>query len=384
MKPQYQRSQNMAKRSWIRRTLIILVFLIFGVAATLFGCNRIVPVFFRPMETREAAGLAAEDTEIEVFSSSLEIPWEIVFLPDGRVLVTERPGRLNVIGCGGGVYEIEDVVHRGEGGLLGMAIHPDFEQNNWLYLYFTTQDETGTINRVQRYVLDKQGLSEMTIIIDGIPGANIHNGGRMSFGPDGLLYITTGDAGLPELAQDQDSLAGKILRLTDEGEVPQDNPFDSPVYTYGHRNPQGIAWDEQDRLWSTEHGATARDELNLIEAGNNYGWPVIEGMQEEENMETPMAYSGTDYTWAPSGAEFFDGSIFFAGLRGSSIYQAVIPEDLADDIVVKSHFKDDFGRMRTVKAGPDGMFYVLTSNRDGRGTPIQEDDRILRFDPGIF
>ena len=356
--------------------LILAIILVAGYSAR----DRIFPLFFSPQEpVGVEEGLSLEDIEEpEIVADNLEIPWEIVFLPDGEILVTERPGRVLLIGEDREGYVIDEVDHIGEGGLLGMEKHPDFEENGYLYIYMTTDDD----NRVDRHLFEDGEFTRDETIIDNIPVARFHNGGRIKFGPDGYLYITTGDAQETDLSQDRDSLAGKILRITDEGEIPEGNPFNTEIYSYGHRNPQGITWDKEDRLWSTEHGPTARDELNLIEPGKNYGWPEITGDEEAEGMESPILQSGQDYTWAPTGAIFWDGSIFFTGLRGSAIYEARINAGEVDDFLI--HFKEDFGRMRTVSEGPDGMFYVLTNNTDGRGTPREGDDKIIKIDPQIF
>ena len=309
---------------------------------------------------------------------------EVEFLPNGGMLVTQRTGQLLYVFDGEieQEYEVDGVNHVGEGGLLGMALHPEYEDNNFLYLYMTVEGETGIENRIVRYTFDREELNEQDVILDEIPGGRTHNGGRIAFGPDGYLYITTGDAGIVDLSQNLDSLAGKILRITDDGEIPEDNPFESEIYSYGHRNPQGLTWDDEGNLWSTEHGPTARDELNLIQAGNNYGWPEIRGDEEMESMETPVLHSGNDYTWAPSGMIFFEGRIFFGGLRGQSIYEAKI-ENL-EVVDFKINFEQEFGRLRNVNLGPDGMMYVLTNNTDGRGNPDDTDDKIIRINPAIF
>jgi len=230
---------------------------------------------------------------------------------------------------------------------------------------------------VVRFRLDATTLTERTVILEGIPGASIHDGGRLKFGPDDMLYITTGDAAIADLAQDKDSLAGKILRLRDDGSIPSDNPFsNSPVFSYGHRNPQGIAWDERGRLWEVEHGQSATDELNLIEPGVNYGWPVIRGNAATPDMKTPVLHSGTN-TWAPSGLAFVNGSLYFAGLRGQGLFQAT-PD--RTNVRLTEHLSN-FGRLREVVLGPDGLLYVFTNNRDGRGSSSADDDRLLRVDP---
>lgn len=349
-------------------------------------------------ETEETEEMEAEDAEEvekkvtalpdgpdrEVVMEDLTIPWELVFLPEGGMLITERVGRLTYVSENGSrqAFSIEDVEHSGEGGLLGLALHPSFEENRFLYLYFTAQRNSGLENRVVRYQFAGGELEEDAVVMDGIPGARIHNGGRIAFGPDGFLYIAAGDAAVPALSQDLDSLAGKILRIRDDGTIPADNPFGTPVYSYGHRNPQGLAWDSRGNLWATEHGQRALDELNQIMPGRNYGWPVIEGSETAPGMETPAAHSGHDETWAPSGAAYYDGSIFFAGLRGAALYEAVLSAADVDD--VKRHLQGEFGRLRTVVTGPDGYLYLLTNNRDGRGSPRPGDDKIIRINPRLF
>lgn len=314
---------------------------------------------------------------------NLEIPWSLAFLPDGSIIFTERPGRIRLIHAEEGLLPeplltIDEVAHRGEGGLLGITLHPDFARNQFLYVYYTYQDGGNLANRVVRFRKQDKALLDEKIIIEGIPGGGIHNGGRIKFGPDGFLYITTGDAGTSALAQDRNSLAGKILRLKDDGTIPEDNPFpSSPVYSFGHRNPQGLAWDGEGRLWATEHGSSATDELNLIEPGKNYGWPIIRGDEKAADMQSPIIHSGGE-TWAPSGLAFLNGSLFFAGLRGQSLYEAVIEDHT---VTLHRHLNKNFGRLRDVVAGPDGLLYLLTSNRDGRGVPTADDDQIIRIDP---
>lgn len=322
----------------------------------------------------------APQEEYEVIAEGLKIPWEIVFLPDGDILVTERAGTLWRIGKDKKVYAVEGVKHIGEGGLLGMALHPRFTQNSWIYLYLTTVDGGSLKNRVERYRMGGDRLTDRVVIVDEIPGATYHDGGRIVFGPDGYLYITTGDAGQSSLAQNTSSLAGKILRVKDSGEIPSDNPFDNAIWSYGHRNPQGLAWDDEERLWATEHGRSGIlsgfDELNLIERGKNYGWPVIQGDERKDGMETPVFHSGSDYTWAPAGAEFVSGSIFFGGLKGEALYEVKADRSNPE---LKVHFPGQFGRLRAVKLGPDGRIYVTTSNTDGRGEPRPGDDKIIRL-----
>lgn len=345
-----------------------------------------------PLPERTEQGLIMQDLQgddFTVLASDLSIPWEIAFLPGGDLLVTERPGTLLRIGKDGSKHEIsvDGVKHVGEGGLLGLALHPSFEKNGWVYLYSTVETPKGFRNRVERYTLTGDVLSEKTTILMGIPGAQYHDGGELAFGPDGMLYVTTGDASQSALAQDRDSLAGKILRLKDDGTIPSDNPFGTAIWSYGHRNPQGLVWDGRGRLWATEHGRSGAlsglDELNLIEKGANYGWPTIQGDATEEGMKTPAANSGEWDTWAPAGAAFLDGSVFFGGLRGEALYQAYV-ESPDGKVTVKTNFEKEFGRIRAVRLGPDRMLYVTTSNTDGRGLVRDGDDKLIRINTRLF
>lgn len=319
---------------------------------------------------------------VEIVARNLNIPWEIAFLPGGDLLVTERPGKLLRIGTNSSVIaEIEGVKHIGEGGLLGLEIHPDFSKNNFIYLYSTTQDTSGISNRVERYKLIGNVLSERKVILEGIRGSANHDGGRMAFGPDGYLYITTGDAEKPNLAQDKNSLNGKILRIKDDGSIPSDNPFGNAVYSLGHRNPQGLAWDKNGTLWETEHGPsgtqTGYDEINIIVKGVNYGWPEVKGDQTKENFTSPILHSGPNDTWAPSGMTYREGNLFFSGLRGEALYEAKISKGNRLELITR--FKREYGRIRAVVLGPDNSIYISTSNRDGRGRIKEGDDKIIKI-----
>lgn len=301
------------------------------------------------------------------------------------MLVTERAGSVRYIDEKGKlspdpVAILSSVKEEGEGGLMGIALHPMFSLNNYVYLYYTySTSGNNTLNRVVRMTFKDKKLSDEKIIIDAIPGALFHNGGRIKFGPDKDLYVATGDAQEPSLAQDTNSLAGKILRSTDDGKPALGNPFNNLVYSYGHRNVQGLAWDSNGQLWATEHGRSGiqsgLDEVNKVEPGKNYGWPVIQGDEKRDGMETAVLNSGAT-TWAPAGAVFMGDSLFFAGLRGKTLYEATIR---GQDIQLKEYFSDEFGRLRDVVIGPDGMLYITTSNLDGRGSPTEQDDRVIRI-----
>jgi len=249
-----------------------------------------------------------------------------------------------------------------------------------VYLYYT-YNSTGnnTINRVVRMTYHDKKLIDEKVIVDKIPGAGNHNGGRIKFGLDKLLYIGTGDAQDPSQAQDKNTLGGKILRVTDEGKAAPDNPFHNLVYSYGHRNVQGLAWNKDGYLWATEHGRSGiqsgLDELNLILSGANYGWPILQGDQQGEGIDAARKNSGST-TWAPAGAAFVGNSLFFGGLRGQTLYEAVIKNNQVTTL--KEHFNAQYGRIREVILGPDGMLYITTSNKDGRGIPQNEDDKIIR------
>ncbi len=336
---------------------------------------------------------------LEVLVSNLEVPWAMAFAPDGRVFITERPGRVRIVRNGQLQREPWinlEVAAVGEGGLLGLALDPAFAENHYVYAAYTYRSAGGELrNRLVRLREDAatgKGVMDK-VLLENIAADSIHDGGRVEFGPDGKLYWTVGDAGNPQLAQDVSSPNGKILRMNPDGSIPVDNPFPgSPVYSYGHRNPQGLAWQPgSDHLYSTEHGpsggtyGTGQDEINYIEPGKNYGWPVIHGDQTHEGMVAPIIQSGESETWAPSGATFvnsgtWDGSLLFAGLRGEALYRLVL--DKVDPRKVLSfdrYFVGQYGRLRDVVQGPDGALYILTSNRDGRGNPRDGDDRILRL-----
>ncbi len=325
-----------------------------------------------------------KDTQaINIIASGLEVPWALAFLPfdsaqggpNASILVTERAGRVRLIKNN----KLEEkpiatisVKQTGESGLHGIAVDPKYPQKPFVYLYYTySADGNNSFNKVSRFEFSDQTLKDEQVLVDNIPGAIFHDGGRIKFGPDGYLYITTGDAQNPSLSQDKGSLAGKILRFKD----PSADSGQVEIYSYGHRNPQGITWDGQGKLWETEHGQSATDELNLIEQGKNYGWPIIRGNEAKEDMISPVLQSG-DNTWAPAGMAYYNGSLYFGALRGQALFQASV-----DGRQLKEHFKGQFGRIRDVVLGPDNMLYITTSNRDGRGNPLPEDDKIIRINP---
>jgi glucose/arabinose dehydrogenase len=308
-------------------------------------------------------------------ATNLDVPWGIAFLPDGSALIAERnSGAVKQLSAGtvNQVGAVDGVAARGEGGLLGLAT-----AGQTVFAYITT----GGDNRVVRMRLDGGALTGQSPILTGIPAGSVHDGGRIAFGPDGKLYVTTGESGNPPLAQDRSSLGGKILRINPDGSVPRDNPDPaSPVWSFGHRNIQGLAWDSAGRLWATEYGANQVDELNLIQPGGNYGWPMAEGRADTEGLIDPSIQWGTGEA-SQSGLAYFGGSLWVACLRGQRLYQIPVGADgsLGGSVPL---FIGQYGRLRTVVAAPDGTLWFTTSNRDGRGSARGgDDDRILQFRP---
>ncbi len=343
---------------------------------------------------------AYADLKVEVWVNGLEVPWSLLFLDDKRALVSERPGRIRLIREGKLLdtpYAVLDVEAIGEGGLMGLAKHPRFPHEPHLYAMYTYREGERIGNRVVRLRDEgERGVVE-GVIVDGIPGARFHNGGRIAFGPDGMLYITTGEIFQGELAQDLTSLGGKILRVTPEGDIPSDNPFPgSPIYSLGHRNPQGLAWHPQTKeLFASEHGPSGEgfrrghDEINRIVKGGNYGWPRIVGRGNSSTYIDPVVL--WTETTPPAGMTFvrsplfpnWENDLLVATLRSQALvrirlrktpqgYQVVEIEEL---------LKNRFGRLRDIVEGPDGALYLLTSNRDGRGRPLPGDDTIYRLLP---
>ena len=315
---------------------------------------------------------------IGTVARNLEVPWGIAFLPDGTALVTERDsGRVFQVGGGKvtGVGRIEQAEPEGEAGLLGVAVSPSYAEDKRVFFYATTESD----NRVFRTTFDNGQLGTLRPILTGIPKAGNHDGGRMIFGPDGMLYVSTGEAGQPDLAQDRSSLGGKILRITPDGDPAPGNPDQSsPVWTWGHRNVQGLAFDGDGNLWASEFGQNTFDELNLIEKGRNYGWPMVEGMGDEAGLQNPQVTWSTDES-SPSGLAFVGGRLWLGALRGERLWRVNVDGKKASG--EKGFFVGKYGRVRTVVPAPDGNLWVTTSNRDGRGDPADEDDRILLVRP---
>lgn len=339
---------------------------------------------------------------VETVASGLEVPWALAWLPNGDILVTERPGRVRIVEKGKlrekPVFTVPDVEPSGESGLMDISLHPNFAKNNFIYLAYSYNTD-GKKVKVVRYVYKNGEFTDPKTIIENIPGAPNHAGMRARFGPDGKLYITAGDSTDWDLAQDLSSLAGKVLRLNDDGSIPKDNPFvgrkdaRAEIWTYGNRNPQGIAFQPATGLvFETEHGPSSfegkgsgGDEVNILEAGKNYGWPVIHHTEKRDGMESPLLeYSPA---CAPASAMFYTGSVFkpfvgnffFGCLRGQRIIRVRL--DGRKVVGQEDLVSGAYGRIRDVAQGPDGFIYFTTSNQDGRGRPAADDDRILRIVP---
>ncbi|KKB38476.1 PQQ-dependent sugar dehydrogenase [Bacillus thermotolerans] len=312
----------------------------------------------------------------EVIATQMQIPWNITKASD-RFIISQRGGSIVLIGPDDTKEETrlhlkQEIAHEGEGGLLGFVLDPDFSKNRLAYVYHTYNEESRIQNRIIQVRYEGDGWHEIKELLSGIPGGSIHNGGRLAIGPDNKLYATAGDAGEARTAQEPEVLSGKILRMNLDGSIPEDNPFSqSYVYTLGHRNPQGMAWDERGRMYAAEHGQRAHDEINLIEPGRNYGWPIIEGDEQQEGMEIPLFHSGEE-TWAPSGMDYQDGKLFVAALRGEKLLVFDL-EHQTEEV-----FYSGAGRLRDVYID-DNSLYVITNNTDGRGNPSEEDDRLIRL-----
>ncbi|GAB2465246.1 PQQ-dependent sugar dehydrogenase [Conyzicola lurida] len=389
-----------AGRNSTRHTTAARLSAILGVTALLAGCatqpaGEPAPVptgTGTPTATAEPLALPSGDPV--VIATGLTSPWSIARLASGSTLVSERDtalvkeitadGSVRVVG------EVAGVVPGGEGGLLGLAVlgaesagdgtSPSTRSGAglWLYAYFTGADD----NRIVRMPLGGEpgayAIGAAEPILTGITKAGNHNGGRIAFGPDGMLYATTGDASVRDAAQDPDSLNGKVLRMTPAGAAPDDNPFTGTlVYSLGHRNPQGIAWDDSGQLWAAEFGQDTWDELNAIEAEANYGWPVVEGVASDPAFTNPVAQWGTDDA-SPSGLAFTRGAFYLAALKGQRLWSVTT----ADGVATQPWFEGVYGRIRDVTPGPDGTLWMLTSNTDGRGSVQEGDDKLIEVPLG--
>ncbi|MCJ1749879.1 PQQ-dependent sugar dehydrogenase [Mammaliicoccus sciuri] len=315
-----------------------------------------------------------ETKGIETVAQGLDTPWSIARSNDVFYL-SERPGKIIKIDGNKKTEQQVDlekeVSTAAEAGLLGFVLAPDFKDSQEAYAYYTYEDN-GQFNRIVKLKLENDTWKEEEVLIDKIPSGQYHHGGRLKIGPDDKLYATTGDASDEQNAQDKDTLGGKILRINLDGSKPKDNPMsNSYVYSYGHRNPQGLVWTPDGQMYASEHGNQANDEINEIKKGHNYGWPVIEGNEENNNMETPIFTSGSDDTWAPSGIAFKDGIIYSAALRGEGIMRFDVEKDEMKKVATK------YGRIRDVYIVNNDLYFV-SNNTDGRGNPSKNDDKMYK------
>ena len=315
-----------------------------------------------------------ETKGIETVAQGLDIPWSIA-RSDDVFYLSERPGKIiKIDGNKKNEQQVDldkEVSTAAEAGLLGFVLAPDFKDSKEAYAYYTYEDNN-QFNRIVKLKLENDTWKEDEVLIDKIPSGQYHHGGRLKIGPDDKLYATTGDASDEQNAQDKDTLGGKILRINLDGSKPKDNPMsNSYVYSYGHRNPQGIVWTPDGQMYASEHGNQANDEINEIKKGHNYGWPVIEGNEENNNMETPIFTSGSDDTWAPSGIAFKDGIIYSAALRGEGIMKFDVEKDEMKKVATK------YGRIRDVYIVNNDLYFV-SNNTDGRGNPSKNDDKMYK------
>jgi quinoprotein glucose dehydrogenase len=391
-----------------RRLLIALLF-VFAPAAASADDPAVGP---SPQGVSDVYVPSPKDWRPVPWVNGLEVPWSFVFLPDGRALIAERPGRIRLVRNGRLVEKpyaalastdvapgiagmLTKLFVGGEGGLMGLAIHPQFPNPPYVYAMHTYQGPGGIGNRVIRLVDEGTSARFDRVVVDGIPGGSLHDGGRIAFGPDGMLYVTTGDIFDSDHAQDLKSLGGKVLRVTPDGQVPADNPFPgSPIWSYGHRNPQGLAWHpETGDLFAAEHGPSsefglrAHDEVNVIRKGGNYGWPKAVGAPGVKGLVDPIV-AWKDIAVPPAGIAFWRGDLFVAALGSGSLIRVGVRRAGAGYRVasIERWFAEGprasvLGRIRAVGVGPDGKLYFATSNRDGRGSPRAGDDTIYRLEP---
>jgi aldose sugar dehydrogenase len=324
------------------------------------------------------------DESVQILATNLDQPWAIDFADDS-ILITEKTGKIRVVQSDVlleeplAVLRVADIF---DGGLLGLAVHPDFKNNHYIYVYFTYEENGNLWNKILKITEYQYKLNNATTVLDGIPGSRFSNGGVIKFGPDNKLYVATG-AGSDSLhdAQNLDSLAGKILRLNDDGSIPSDNPFsNSPIFSYGHSNPKGMAWSNSGSLYVTEWGPTKNDEINLVDAGKNYGWPDQQCSGSEEYVKAIVCY---DPAIEPGGIVFYSGNQL--DFNSDMIMASMKPENLdrlkisGEGIEYQKSILSGLGRIRDVAEGPDGYLYIITSNTDGKAFPDRDDDKLVRI-----
>lgn len=392
---------NFMKRRFVYLTIVILLAIGCSQPPRGLAGNEIVTTESININENGENSVTETKFKVETVASGLEVPWGFAFLPDGNMLFTERPGRVRLIEKGNlrqePIFSVPDVEPSGESGLMDISLHPKFAENKFVYLAYAYRGD-GKQVKIVRYKFTGNNLTEPKTIIENIPASPNHAGTRCRFGPDGKLYITTGDATSREIAQKMNSLGGKTLRLNDDGTIPQDNPFVSQkdarpeIWTFGHRNAQGLSWQPGSGLmFQTEHGPSGfdgeggGDEVNIVERGKNYGWAEISHKETRSGLESPLL----EYTpaCAPAsgmfynGAAFpaFKGNFFFGCLRGTRIIRVTL--NGRNVVAQEDMLKGVYGRIREMAEGPDGFIYFSTSNRDGRGSPANDDDRILRLVP---
>lgn len=322
---------------------------------------------------------APEETipdELTVLAENLNAPWSIEKI-ENTFYITERPGAIVKVEAEEETRQevnlSDDLATAEEAGFMGFVLASDFKESQQAYAYYTYTNEKGQFNKVIALTLEGDQWTEMSVLLDEIPSGPYHHGGRIKIGPDDLLYVTVGDALNENSAQEQDSLAGKILRMNLDGSIPEKNPFaNSYVYSYGHRNVQGLSWLPDGALYASEHGNQANDEINHIEAGKNYGWPLIEGTQEQDGLVSPEFTSGSDQTWAPSGMTSFENKLYVAGLRGNAVFVFDLKTGDVQEVLT------DFGRIRDVYIEGNHLYFI-TNNTDGRGDPEEADDKLYRI-----
>lgn len=350
-----------------------IFFLGLSVSLLLGGCSSLKQ---SPSSDSTEASNQHSDGAVEL-ARNLDVPWSIQKHED-VFYISERPG--NIVRIAGSklerqtVHLSEDLSGGSEAGLLGFILDPNFEENNEAFAYYTYLKAKGAFNRIVKLRLENNEWAEVEILLDQLPAGNYHDGGRLAIGPDNKLYATVGDAYNLNEVQELDSLNGKILRLNLDGTIPEDNPYEnSYIFSYGHRNPQGLVWTPDGTMYASEHGNNANDEINIIEAGKNYGWPLIEGTEEQDSMEGPLFTSGSDETWAPSGMDEWNNHLYVAALRGN----AILEFDLENQTV--HSFIEDYGRIRDVLIVGDALFFI-TNNLDGRGDGSSDDDKLYRVE----